>query len=146
MMLLWIPLLICGQTPVEINFSNREALTLEITVKDLYIGLVNPATGPIEIPGAIEGKIYANTNWVLISSTQEDFISLEGNTIPINRLKWRVGGKDYSPFKMGDVHLLEGNPTSEDGMYFSVDLMLDLKWKDEAGEYSTKLMFTVMKQ
>jgi hypothetical protein len=47
---------------------------------------------------------------------------------------------------MGEVKLLEGVPTSEGGRSFSIDLRLDLKWIDSAGDFLTNIGFTLMKK
>jgi hypothetical protein len=47
---------------------------------------------------------------------------------------------------MGELKLLEGGPTPENGMPFSIDLRLELQWVDNAGDFLTNLNFTLMKK
>ncbi len=123
-----------------------EYLSLEIQAEKIDVGFVSPLNSPIEIPGALKGTINANTEWVLLCSAQGDFLSNEGNKMPIGRLNWRIEGEEWVPFEMGEMRLLEGLPTSENGTSFSIDLRLDLKWRDKAGDFLTNIDFTLMQK
>jgi hypothetical protein len=123
-----------------------EHLSLEIQAEKIDVGFVSPLNSPIEIPGAIKGTIEANTGWILICSAEGDFLAREGNRMPLGRLAWRIEGGEWVPFKMGEDKLLEGNPTGESGRPFSIDLRLDLKWEDSAGDFLTNIDFTLMKK
>jgi hypothetical protein len=123
-----------------------EYLSLDIQSERIDIGILSPLNSPIEIPGAIKGTIQANTDWVFICSAEGDFLSREGNTMPVERLAWRIEGGEWVPFEMGEVKLLEGVPTSEEGRSFSIDLRLDLRWIDKAGDFLTNIGFTLMKK
>jgi len=123
-----------------------EYLSLDIQSERIDIGILSPLNSPIEIPGAIKGTIQADTDWVFICSAEGDFLSREGNTMPVERLAWRLEGGEWVPFEMGETKLLEGVPTSEGGRSFSIDLRLDLKWMDNAGDFLTNIGFTLMKK
>jgi hypothetical protein len=123
-----------------------EYLSLEIQAEKIDIGFVNPLNSPIEIPGAIKGTIQSNTEWVLICSAEGDFLDREGNIMPLGRLAWRIEGGEWVPFEMGEDKILEGGATDESGRPFSIDLRLDLKWKDSAGDFLTNIDFTLMKK
>ena len=64
----------------------------------------------------------------------------------IRRLAWRIEGGEWVPFGMGEDKLLEGAATGENGRPFSIDLRLDLKWEDSAGDFLTNIDFTLMKK
>jgi hypothetical protein len=73
-------------------------------------------------------------------------LSTTGGIIPIDRLAWRIEGGEWVSFEMGEIKLLEGVPTAEEGKSFSIDLRLDLKWIDSAGDFLTNIGFTLMKK
>jgi len=123
-----------------------EYLSLEIQAEKIDVGFVSPLNSPIETPGAIKGTINANTEWVLLCSAQGDFLSTTGSMISIGRLAWRIEGEEWVPFEMGEMKLLEGVPTSEIGTSFSMDVRLDLQWKDNAGDFLSNIDFTLMKK
>jgi hypothetical protein len=131
---------------VQVGFINQEVLSMDIRAKRIEIGFVDADSSPIELPGIIQGNIHANTEWVLLCSAQGDFLAHTGSIIPIERLAWRMDGGEWFPFEMGDISLLEGPSTSENGVSFSMDLRLDLKWKDKAGDFLTNIDFTLMKK
>jgi hypothetical protein len=128
----------------QANFE--EFLSLSISSERIDIGIISPLNSPIEIPGAIKGTIHANTDWILTCSAEGDFLSTTGGIIPIERLSWRIEGGEWVPFDMGEIKLLEGVPTSEEGRSFSIDLRLDLKWIDNAGDFLANIDFTLMKK
>jgi hypothetical protein len=123
-----------------------EYLSLEIQAEKIDIGFVSPLNSPIDIPGAIKGTIQSNTKWALICSAEGDFLAREGNRMPLGRLAWRIEGGEWVPFKMGEDKILEGDATGENGKPFSIDLRLDLKWEDSAGDFLTNIDFTLMKK
>ena len=123
-----------------------EYLSLKIQAERIDMGFVSPLNSPIEIPGAIKGNIQSNEEWILICSAEGDFLAREGNRMPLGRLAWRIEGGEWVPFEMGEDKLLEGNPTGEAGRDFSIDLRLDLKWEDNAGDFLTNIDFTLMKK
>jgi len=123
-----------------------EYLSLEIQAEKIDIGFVSPLNSPIEIPGAIKGTIQANTEWVLICSAEGDFLSREGNRMPLERLAWRIEGGEWVPFEMGEDKVLEGLATEESGRPFSIDFRLDFKWKDGSGDFLSNIDFTLMKK
>jgi len=139
--------LIPGQhSSVEVGFVNQQVLSMDISAEEIEIGFVDADASPIEFPGVIQGTIHANTEWVLLCSAKGDFISNSGGMIPIERLAWRIEGEEWVAFEMGEMKLLEGLPTEESGKSFSIDLRLDLKWKDNAGDFLTNIDFTLMKK
>lgn len=123
-----------------------EYLSLEIQAEKIDIGFVSPLNSPIEIPGAIKGTIQSDTDWILMSSIEGDFLSREGNRMPLGRLAWRIEGEEWVPFQMGEDKLLEGDATGETGRPFSIDIRLDLKWEDKAGDFLTNIDFTLMQK
>ena len=123
-----------------------EYLSLEILTGKIDIGFVSPLNSPIEIPGAIKGTIQSDTDWILMSSIEGDFLSREGNRMPLGRLAWRIEGEEWVPFQMGEDKLLEGDATGETGRPFSIDIRLDLKWEDRAGDFLTNIDFTLMQK
>jgi hypothetical protein len=123
-----------------------EYLSLEIRSEKIDIGFVSPLHSPIEIPGAITGTIESNTEWILICSAEGDFLAREGNRMPLGRLAWRIEGGEWVSFEMGEDKLLAGGATGEEGRDFSIDLRLDLKWEDNAGDFLTNIDFTLMKK
>jgi len=139
-----LPFLINQEILSQADFN--EYLSLEIQAKKIDIGFVSPLNSPIEIPGAVKGTIQSNTEWILICSAEGDFLSREGNIMPLERLAWRIEGGDWVSFKMGEDKVLEGRPTEEIGKPFSIDLRLDLKWEDSAGDFLTNIDFTLMKK
>ena len=146
-MLLILFFLIADQNAsLEVGFINQEVLSIDITAKEIDVGFLDADSSPIEFPGIIQGTIHANTEWVLLCSTREDFLSPEGNRVPIERFSWRIEGGEWVPFEMGEDRLLEGGPTEESGKPFSIDLKLDLKWQDSAGDFLTNIDFTLMKK
>ena len=131
---------------VQVGFINQEVLSIDIRAKKIDIGFLDADSSPIELPGIIQGTIHANTEWVLFCSAREDFLSAEGNRIPIERFAWRIEGGEWVPFEMGEDKVLEGSATEETGRPFSIDLRFDLKWKDKAGDFLTNIDFTLMKK
>jgi len=131
---------------VQVGFINQEVLSIDITAKRIDVGFLDADSSPIEFPGVIQGTIHANTGWVLLCSAKGDFLSREGNRIPIERFAWRIEGGEWVPFQMGEDKLLEGGATGETGRPFSIDLKLDLKWEDSAGDFLTNVDFTLMKK
>ena len=129
-----------------VSQTDDEYLSLEIRTEKIDIGFVSPLNSPIEIPGAIKGKIQSNTEWILICSAEGDFLSREGNRMPLGRLAWRIEGGEWVSFEMGEDKILEGIATEEAGRDFSIDLRLDLKWKDSSGDFLTNIDFTLMKK
>jgi hypothetical protein len=123
-----------------------EYLSLDIQSENVDLGLISPLRFPVEIPGIVKGTIKASDDWVLFCSADRDFLSREGEMIPIERLAWRIEGEEWVAFEMGEMKLLEGLPTEESGKSFSIDLRLDLKWKDNAGDFLTNIDFTLMKK
>jgi hypothetical protein len=141
-----LPFLINQEILSQADFGGNEYLSLEIQAEEIDIGFVSPLNSPIEIPGAIKGTIQSNTDWALICSAEGDLLSREGNRMPLGRLAWRIEGGEWVPFQMGEDKLLEGSPTEEAGRPFSIDLRLDLKWKNSAGDFLTNIDFTLMKK
>jgi hypothetical protein len=141
-----LPFLINQQIISQGDFNGEEYLSLEIQTQNIDIGFVSPLNSPFEIPGAIKGTIQSNTDWILISSVEGDFLSTEGNIMPLGRLSWRIEGGEWVPFELGEDKLLEGIATGESGEPFSIDLKLDLKWEDCAGDFLTNIDFTLMKK
>jgi len=141
-----LPFLINQELFSQGDFGDEEYLSLEIRSGKIDIGLVSPLNSPIEFPGAVKGTITSNTDWILICSAEGDFLSREGNQMPLGRLSWRIEGGEWVPFEMGEDKLLEGGPTEENGTTFSIDLKLDLKWQDSAGDFLTNIDFTLMKK
>jgi hypothetical protein len=123
-----------------------EYLSLDIRSEKIDVGILSPLNSPIEIPGAVKGTIQANAEWILTCSAEGDFLSTTGGIIPIDRLAWRIEGGEWVSFEMGEIKLMEGVPTAEEGKSFSVDLRLDLKWIDSAGDFLTNIGFTLMKK
>jgi hypothetical protein len=119
-------------------------LSLDIQSENVDLGLVSPLDSPVEIPGVINVTIKSSDDWVLFCSAERDFLSREGDMIPIERLAWRIEGEEWVSFKMGEMKLLDGLPTEEMGESFSMDLRLDLKWKDNAGDFLANIDFTLM--
>ena len=128
----------------QIDFD--EYLSLDVQAENIDLGIVSPLDLPVEIPGVIKGTVRASDDWVLFCSADRDFISREGGIIPIERLAWRIEGEEWVSFEMGEMKLLEGMPTEETGESFSIDLRLDLKWRDNAGDFLTNIDFTLMKK
>jgi len=141
-----LPFLINSEIISQSDFGGEEYLSLEIRTGKLDIGFLSPLNSPLEIPGAIKGTIETNTDWILICSAEGDFLSTEGDRIPLERLSWRIEGGEWVPFEMGEDKILEGSATEENGRAFSIDLRLDLKWKDSAGDFLTNIDFTLMKK
>ena len=141
-----LPFLINQQIISQGDFNGEEYLSLEIQTQNIDIGFVSPLNSPFEIPGAIKGTIQSNTDWILISSVEGDFLSTEGNRMPLGRLSWRIEGGEWVSFELGEDKLLEGSATGESGEPFSIDLKLDLKWEDCAGDFLTNIDFTLMKK
>ena len=131
---------------VQVGFINQEVLSIDITAKEIDVGFLDADSSPIEFPGIIQGTIHANTNWLLLCSAREDFLSAEGNRVPIDRFSWRIEGGEWVPFEMGEDKILEGTATEDSGRPFSIDLKLDLKWQDSAGDFLTNIDFTLMKK
>ena len=146
--MIWVLfLLIADQSAsVQVGFINQEVLSIDIRAKRIDIGFLDADSSPIELPGIIHGTIHANTEWILLCSAREDFLSIEGNRIPLDRFAWRIEGGEWVPFQMGEDKVLEGGPTEETGRPFSIDLKFDLKWKDKAGDFLTNIDFTLMKK
>jgi hypothetical protein len=146
--MLWLLFFLIAEqsASVQVGFVNQEVLSIDVRAKEIEIGFVDTDSSPIEIPGVIYGTIQANTEWVLFCSAKGDFLSTTGGVIPIERLSWRIEGGEWVPFEMGEVKLLEGVPTPEGGRSFSIDLKLDLKWIDSAGDFLTNIGFTLMKK
>ena len=124
----------------------EEYLSLDIQSENVDFDLVSPLKSPVEIPGVIKGTIEASSDWILLCSAEQDFLSIEGGMIPIERLAWRIEGEEWVAFEMGEMKILEGIPTEENGKSFSIDLRLDLKWKDNAGDFLTNIDFTLMEK
>ena len=131
---------------VQVGFVNQEVLSIDISAKRIDIGFLDADSSPIEFPEVIRGTIHANTEWMLLCSAKEDFLSAEGSMIPIERFAWRIDGGEWVPFEMGEDKLLEGTATGDAGRDFSIDLRLDLKWEDNAGDFLTNIDFTLMKK
>ncbi len=141
-----LPFLINQAILSQSDFDENEYLSLEIQAEKIDIGFVSPLNSPIEIPGAIKGTIQSNTDWELICSAEGDFLAREGNRMPLGRLAWRIEGGEWVPFEMGEDKILEGSATQESGRSFSIDLRLDLKWEDSAGDFLTNIDFTLTKK
>lgn len=137
---------VAQHSSVEIGFSNQEAFSLDIESEKIEVGFSDPISEPLELPGFIKGTIHANTEWVLMCSAEGDFVSNYGTSIPVERLSWRIEGGEWSAFEIGEIELMRGMPTSESGKAFSMDVRLDLKWKDGAGDFLTNIDFTLMKK
>ena len=131
---------------VQVGFVNQEVLSLDISAERIDVGLLDADSSPIEFPRIIQGTIHANTKWILLCSAKEDFLSGEGKIIPIERFAWRIEGGEWVPFQIGEDRILEGSGTGESGEPFSIDLKLDLKWEDCAGDFLTNIDFTLMKK
>ena len=146
--MIWFLFLLVSEqnASVQVGFVNQQVLTMDIMSKAIEIGFVDADASPIEFPGVIQGNIHANTEWVLLCSAKGDFISNSGGMIPIERLAWRIEGEEWVAFEMGEMKILEGVPTEESGKSFSIDLRLDLKWKDNAGDFLTNIDFTLMEK
>jgi hypothetical protein len=146
--MLWILFLLTADqnASVQVGFINQEVLSIDITAKKIDVGFLDANSSPIEFPGIIQGTIHANTYWALFCSAREDFLSSEGNRVPIDRFAWRIEGGEWVPFEMGEDKILEGTATEESGRAFSIDLKLDLKWQDSAGDFLTNIDFTLMKK
>jgi hypothetical protein len=146
--MLWLLFFLIAEqnASVQVGFVNQEVLSIDVRAKEIEIGFVDTDSSPIEIPGVIFGTIHANTEWVLFCSAEGDFLSTTGGIIPIERLAWRIEGGEWVPFEMGEIKLLEGVPTAEEGRSFSIDLRLDLRWIDSAGDFLTNIGFTLMKK
>jgi hypothetical protein len=141
-----LPFLINQEILSQADFDEDEYLSLEIQAEKIDIGFVSPLNSPIEIPGAIKGNILSNTEWILICSAEGDFLSREGDRMSLGRLAWRIEGGEWVSFEMGEDKILEGSATEEGGRFFSIDLRLDLKWKDSPGDFLTNIDFTLMKK
>jgi hypothetical protein len=131
---------------VQVGFINQEVLSLDIRAKRIDVGFLDADSSPIEFPGIIQGTIHANTEWVLLCSVKEDFLSAEGSNIPISRFAWRIEGGEWVPFGTEEDKILEGSATQENGKPFLIDLRFDLKWEDSAGDFLTNIDFTLMKK
>lgn len=131
---------------VQVGFINQEVLSIDITAKRIDVGFLDADSSPIEFPEVIQGTIHANTEWVLLCSSKADFLSREGNIIPLERFAWRIEGGEWVPFQMGEDKLLEGSATGETGRPFSIDLRLNLKWEDRAGDFLANIDFTLMQK
>jgi len=131
---------------VQVGFINQEVLSLDIRAERIDIGLLDADSSPIEFPGIIQGTIHANSEWVLLCSAKDDFLSQEGNKIPIERFAWRIEGGEWVPFGTEEDKILEGSATQENGRPFLIDLKFDLKWEDSAGDFLTNIDFTLMKK
>jgi hypothetical protein len=139
-----LPFIISQEILSQAKFD--EYLSLSIQSEKIDIGLVSPLNSPFEVPGAIKGTIQANTDWVLIASAEGDFLSREGNTLPVERLALRIEGGEWIPLEIGEVKLLEGSSTTDSGKSFSIDLRIDLKWVDSPGDFLAGIDFTLMKK
>jgi hypothetical protein len=146
--MIWVLIILIADqnASVQVGFFNQEVLSIDIRAKRIDIGFLDADSSPIELPGIIRGTIHANTDWVLLCSAKEDFLSVEGSIIPINRFAWRIEGGEWVPFGIEEDKILEGNATQENGKSFLIDLRFDLKWEDRAGDFLTNIDFTLMKK
>ena len=142
--LVLLPFVINNTIFSQIDFD--EYLSLDIQSESVDLGDISPLDSPVEIPGVVNVTIKSSDDWVLFCSAERDFLSREGDMIPIERLAWRIEGEEWVAFEMGEMKLLEGLPTEEMGESFSIDLRLDLKWKDNAGDFLANIDFTLMKK
>ena len=138
-------LLIMQVTDVDVRFRVDESLVLQIETPVVDLGMIDPISKEMERRSAIILTVFANTDWELVVKPSDDFISQNGDVIPINRLSLRVNGEDYVMMERDGVPLLKGGTTPEDGMPVNIDLKLKLTWDDVAGSYSTTLTFTLMR-
>jgi hypothetical protein len=143
-LLVLLPFVINNIIFSQIDFD--EYLSLDIESESVDLGIISPLDSPVEIPGVVKVTIKASDDWVLLCSADRDFLSREGDMIPIERLAWRIKGEEWVAFEMGEMKLLEGIPTEETGESFTIDLRLDLKWKDNAGDFLANIDFTLMKK
>jgi len=132
-------------TDVDIRFRVDESLVLQIETPVVDLGMIDPISKEMERRSAIMLTVFANTDWELVVKPSDDFISQNGDVIPINRLSLRVNGEDYVNMERDGVPLLKGGTTPKDGMPVNIDLKLKLTWDDVAGSYSTTLTFTLMR-
>ncbi|MCD6276935.1 hypothetical protein J7J69_01645 [candidate division WOR-3 bacterium] len=140
-----ILLLMMQVTDVDIRFRVDESLVLQIETPVVDLGMIDPISKEMERSSAIMLTVFANTDWELVVKPSDDFISQNGDVIPINRLSLRVNGEDYVKMDRDGVPLLKGGTTPEEGMPVNIDLKLKLLWGDVAGSYSTTLTFTLMR-
>jgi len=140
-----ILLLMMQVTDVDIRFRVDESLVLQIETPVVDLGIIDPISKEMERRSAIMLTVFANTDWELVVKPSDDFISQNGDVIPINRLSLRLNGEDYVNMERDGVPLLKGGTTPEDGMPVNIDLKLKLTWDDVAGSYSTTLTFTLMR-
>ena len=132
-------------TDVDIRFRVDESLVLQIETPVVDLGMIDPISKEMERRSAIMLTVFANTDWELVVKPSDDFISQNGDVIPINRLSLRLNGEDYVNMERDGVPLLKGGTTPKDGMPVNIDLKLKLTWDDVAGSYSTTLTFTLMR-
>lgn len=142
--LVLLPFVINNTIFSQIDFD--EYLSLDIESESVDLGIISPLNSPVEIPGVVKITVRASDEWVLFCAADRDFLSNSGGMIPIERLAWRIEGEEWVAFEMGEMKILEGIPTEESGGSFTIDLRLDLKWKDSAGDFLANIDFTLMKR
>ena len=138
-------LLIMQVSNVGIRFEVDESLVLQMGTSVVDLGMIDPLNKELVRRSAIVLTVFANTEWELVVKPTDDFVSQNGDVIPIERLSLRVNGGDYLRMDRDGIPLVKGGATPEEGTTVDIDLMLKLKWSDVSGSYSTTLTFTLMR-
>jgi len=128
---------------VDMGFRNEESLILRMDNSVVQFGIIDPVTKKAEVPSAIVMTVFANTDWMLSCKPEGDFVSDEGEEIPIGRLYYRVNGGIYKKMERDGEVIEKGSPTQDIGERIIMDMKLQLSWKDPAGNYRARLVFTV---
>ena len=141
--MLLILLVLFSTGNVDVGFRNEESLILRMDNSVVQFGIVDPVTKKAEVPAAIVMTVFSNTDWMLSCKPEGDFISDEGEEIPIERLYYRVNGGIYKKMESDGEVIEKGGPTQDTGERIIMDMRLQLSWEDPAGNYKAKLVFTV---
>lgn len=129
-------------TGIKIEADVLPKLTMNINKDLVDFGEIEPGKEAI-IKKAYSFQIKSTTPYQLTISASDDLINAKRNyRVPIKNLKWKDSeSKEWHTFTTSEF-LINNSPKGS--KTYTHDLALTLNYTDPPGNYSTKILFTVV--
>lgn len=129
---------------LDVNVYNRPVMYIEMSAGNLDFGDISPDMSEINRLNAVSMVIKSNVDWTLTLESRDDLISVNGDTIPSERLSVRTHNNEFTALPVSmPVVIASGKATGSKGVTINMDFRLNIEWNDPSGQFNTKLIFSL---
>ncbi len=129
---------------LDVNVNNRPIMYIDMSASNLDFGDISPDMSEINRLNAVSMVIKSNVDWTLTLESRDDLISVNGDTIPSERLSVRTNNNEFTSLPVSmPVVIASGKATDSNGIAINMDFRLKVEWNDPSGQFNTKLIFSL---